>query len=91
MSLLEDPGCLMVAGVAPARRHPYIEEFIFQPGGFGNIPPETNEFSKIDIPLNQLSSLKAMGVTPAYVSKMKEKGFVSDDLNRYIRLKNAFD
>jgi hypothetical protein len=41
--------------------------------------------------MNQLTSLKAMGVTPAYVSKMKEKGLISNDLNKYIRLKSSWD
>lgn len=43
-----------------------------------------------DVTLDQASSLKAMGVTPEYVTQMKEKGFKSDDINKYITLKAAF-
>ncbi|WP_431216859.1 hypothetical protein ACQ86N_21245 [Puia sp. P3] len=53
-----------------------------------------SELKKIgfeDIPLSVLPSLKSMGVNAEWVSKMKEKGFVSKDLNKYIRLKNDFN
>ncbi|OOQ61363.1 M56 family metallopeptidase [Mucilaginibacter pedocola] len=43
-----------------------------------------------DVTIDQASSLKAMGVTPEYVTQMKEKGFKSDDINKYITLKAAF-
>ncbi|MBD1363409.1 peptidase M56, BlaR1 [Mucilaginibacter sp. ZT4R22] len=43
-----------------------------------------------NVSLDQASSLKAMGVTPEYVTQMKEKGFKSDDINKYITLKAAF-
>ncbi|MEO7215040.1 M56 family metallopeptidase [Mucilaginibacter sp.] len=43
-----------------------------------------------NVSLEQASSLKAMGVTPEYVTQMKEKGFKSDDINKYITLKAAF-
>jgi hypothetical protein len=43
-----------------------------------------------NVTLDQASSLKAMGVTPEYVTQMKEKGFKSDDINKYITLKAAF-
>jgi len=44
-----------------------------------------------DISVNELSSLKATGVTPAYITEMRGKGFNSDDVEKYIRLKNAFN
>ena len=44
-----------------------------------------------DISINELSSLKATGVTPAYITDMRAKGFNSDDVEKYIRLKNAFN
>ncbi|HZY39217.1 MAG TPA: M56 family metallopeptidase [Mucilaginibacter sp.] len=44
-----------------------------------------------DVTINQLSSAKAQGVTPQYVTEMRNKGFNSDDLEKYIRLKNAFN
>jgi len=43
-----------------------------------------------DITINQLSSAKAQGITPQYITEMRGKGFNSDDLEKYIRLKNAF-
>ena len=43
-----------------------------------------------DISINQLTSAKAQGITPQYVTEMRGKGFNSDDLEKYIRLKNAF-
>jgi BlaR1 peptidase M56 len=44
-----------------------------------------------DISINQLSSLKATGVTPAYVTEMRGKGFNSTDVEKYVRLKTAFN
>lgn len=44
-----------------------------------------------DISVNQLSSLKATGITPAYITEMRGKGFNSDDVEKYIRLKTAFN
>jgi len=44
-----------------------------------------------DISINELSSLKATGVTPAYITEMRGKGFNSDNVEKYIRLKNAFN
>jgi len=59
-----------------------------------NITPEyIKGFKDIgfkDVTINQLSSAKATGVTPQYVTEMRGKGFNSDDLEKYIRLKNAF-
>ncbi len=57
-------------------------------------PDFVREFNKIGfdhIDVNLLTSLKATGVNAEYVSKMKERGFVSKDLNKYIRLKNDFN
>jgi len=59
----------------------------------GVTPAFAKDFQSIGydhVPLRELRSLKAMGIDAAYVSKMKEKGFDSKDLNKYIRLKNAF-
>ncbi len=44
-----------------------------------------------DISINQLSSLKATGVTPAYITEMRGKGFNSNDVEKYVRLKTAFN
>jgi len=44
-----------------------------------------------DISINQLSSLKATGVTPAYITEMRGKGFNSTDVEKYVRLKTAFN
>ena len=60
----------------------------------GITPEFVREFQKIgfdNIPIHELRSLKAMGVNADYVTKMKEKGFDSKDLNKYIRLKSAFE
>jgi BlaR1 peptidase M56 len=60
----------------------------------GVTPAFAQEFQKIGydhVPLRELQTLKSMGIDAAYVTKMKEKGFDSKDLNKYIRLKNAFD
>ena len=43
------------------------------------------------IPVRTLTQLKATGVTPEYVSKMKAQGFESKDLTKYIRLKTDFN
>ena len=59
----------------------------------GVTPEFIESFKKIgytNITLREATSLKATGVTPDYVSKMREKGFKSEDLNKYIQLKNAF-
>ena len=60
-----------------------------------NITPDfVAAFNKIGfdhIPVHMLTSLKAMGVNADYVLKMREKGFNSNDLNKYIRLKNDFN
>lgn len=60
-----------------------------------NITPDyVREFNKIGfdhIPVNLLSSLKATGVNAEYVSKMRSQGFVSQDLVKYLRLKNDFN
>jgi hypothetical protein len=60
----------------------------------GITPEFVGEFKKIgfdNVPLSMLPSLKSMGVNAEYISKMREKGFVSKDLNKYIRLKNDFN
>jgi hypothetical protein len=44
-----------------------------------------------DITLNEATSLKATGITPEYVTEMREKGFKSQDIHKYIQLKNAFN
>ena len=44
-----------------------------------------------DIETNRLVSLKSMGVDAAYVARMKEKGFDSQDLRKYMRLKQDFN
>jgi hypothetical protein len=60
-----------------------------------NITPDfVAGFTKLGfdhIPVRELSSLKATGVTPDYVSKMKAQGFDSKDLSKYIRLKTDFN
>ena len=51
-------------------------------------------FKKIgfnDITLREATSLKANGITPEYILEMREKGFKSNDLNKYIQVKNAFN
>jgi hypothetical protein len=60
----------------------------------GVTPDFVREFNKIGfdhIPVNMLGMLKSTGVNAEYVLKMKEKGFVSKDLGKYIRLKNDFN
>jgi hypothetical protein len=60
----------------------------------GITPDFVKEFNKIGfdhIPVNTLTLLKAMGVDAAYITKMKEKGFNSQDLRKYVRLKQDFD
>jgi len=60
----------------------------------GVTPAYAKDFQKIGydhVPLRELRTLKSMGIDAAYISRMKEKGFDSKDLNKYIRLKNAFD
>ena len=49
MVLFYDPRCLVVAGVAPAGRHPYVEELVFEPGGFCDIAEETDELAEIHV------------------------------------------
>jgi BlaR1 peptidase M56 len=44
-----------------------------------------------DVSVNELSSLKATGVTPAYITEMRGKGFNSKDIEKYVRLKSAFN
>ena len=60
-----------------------------------NVTPDfVRGFNKLgfnNISVHTLTSLKATGVDADYVAKMKAKGFVSDDLNKYIRLKNDFN
>jgi len=60
----------------------------------GITPDFVQEFHKIGydhIPFNLLASLKSMGIDAAYVAKMKEKGFDSQDLRKYMRLKQDFN
>ncbi len=60
----------------------------------GITPDFVREFHKIGydhIPLNLLTSLKSMGIDAAYVARMKEKGFDSQDLRKYMRLKQDFN
>lgn len=60
----------------------------------GITPDFVQEFHKIGydhIPFNLLASLKSMGIDAAYVAKMKEKGFDSQDLRKYMRLKQEFN
>jgi hypothetical protein len=60
----------------------------------GITPDFIKEFKNIGydhIPIRELRTLKVTGVDAAYVAKMKEKGFVSNDLDKYIRLKHAFE
>jgi hypothetical protein len=60
----------------------------------GITPSFVDGFKKIgftDIPLNELPALKSTGVTPGYVSSMQAKGFKSDNLRKYIQLKNSFN
>ena len=59
----------------------------------GVTPDFIEGFKKIgyDITANQATSLKANGVTPAYVSEMRDKGFKSTNIDKYIELKNAFN
>jgi BlaR1 peptidase M56 len=60
----------------------------------GITPYFVQQFHKIGydhIPYNLLASLKAMGIDAAYVSKMKGKGFDSQDLRKYMRLKQDFN
>ncbi|TDW96545.1 M56 family metallopeptidase [Dinghuibacter silviterrae] len=40
-----------------------------------------------DIPPHTLVALKSMEITPEYITSMKNKGFVSNDLQEYIKLK----
>jgi len=59
----------------------------------GITPDFIESFKKIgftDISLRDATSLKATGVTAEYVSQMRDKGFKSQNLNKYIQLKNAF-
>ena len=59
-----------------------------------DFPEFLDGFKKIgydNITLNEATSLKANGITPAYVSEMRDKGFKSQNLNKYIELKNAFN
>jgi hypothetical protein len=60
----------------------------------GITPDFVQEFHKIGydhIPFNLLASLKSMGIDAAYVAKMKGKGFDSQDLRKYMRLKQDFN
>ena len=60
----------------------------------GVTPDFVKELNKIGfdhIPVSTLTFLKAMGVDAAYITKMKEKGFNSQDLRKYVRLKQDFD
>lgn len=41
------------------------------------------------VSLDEATSLKAIGLTPGYVKEMRDKGLKSDDLNKYIQLKNT--
>ena len=53
-----------------------------------------NGFKKLgftNIPANDITALKSTGVTPEYVASMQAKGFKSDDLRKYIRLKSSFN
>ena len=43
------PGRLMVTGMAPAGRHPDVEELVFQPGGFCDIVEEADELAEIHV------------------------------------------
>jgi len=59
----------------------------------GITPDFVQQFHQIGydhIPYSLLVSLKAMGIDAAYVTKMKEKGFDSQDLRKYMRLKQDF-
>ena len=49
MGPLDHAGCFVVAGVAPSRRHPDIEELVLQAGGFSDVFKQANEFSKIHV------------------------------------------
>jgi hypothetical protein len=60
----------------------------------GITPEFIQQFKKLgfdDISLNQACALKGSGVTPDYVKEMRAKGFKSDDVHKYIQLKNAFE
>lgn len=60
----------------------------------GVTPDFIEGFKKLgysNITLNEATSLKATGVTPEYVSQMRDKGFKSNDIQKYIELKNAFN
>jgi BlaR1 peptidase M56 len=60
----------------------------------GITPDFVQEFHKIGydhIPFNLLASLKSMGIDAAYVARMKGKGFDSQDLRKYMRLKQDFN
>ena len=51
----------------------------------------TAERVPINVSLNEMTSLKSIGVTPGFINTIQEKGIKLNSLDKYIQLKSAMN